>query len=90
MIAVTVRGDFDALDIEEAVEVGLTVLSLLMDVSERSMAMSLAVLMGERLAVAGTTEPLTWTGMHELAVRESMVADVRLTENELGCGNLFM
>ena len=46
MAAVTASGDFDALDLEDDAEVDLTVVGLLIDMSERSVAMSSAVLTG--------------------------------------------
>lgn len=57
-----------------------------MDIAQRSEAMSSAVLTGGRLAVAGTTESLTKTGMRERAAREGMAAAARLTEREIDLG----
>ena len=80
--------DFDAMELEEDAEVCLTVVGLLIDIAAKRVATSLAVLTGRRLAVAGTTEPLSWTGMRERAARDCMAAVARLTENddEMSCG----
>ena len=79
--------DLDAWDVEGDAEVGLTVVGMLTDIAAKSVATSSAVLTGRRLAAAGTTELLTWTGMRERAAREGMAADVRLTEkSEIDCG----
>lgn len=78
--------DFDAWDVEGDAEVGLTVVGLLMDIAEKSVAMLSAILTGGRLAAAGTTESLTWTGMREPTAWEDMAADARLAENEIECG----
>lgn len=79
--------DLDAWDVEGDAEVGLTMVGLLMDIAERSVAMSSAVLTAWRLAAAGTTESLTRTGMRDRAAREGMATDARLTESEIEyCG----
>lgn len=61
-----------------------------MDMAEKSVAMSSAVLTEGRLAAAGTTESLTRTGMREDAAREGMAADARLTESEMSCGIVML
>ena len=53
------RLDLDAWDVEGDAEVTLTVVGLLMDNAERSVAMSSAVLTVWRLAATGTTVSLT-------------------------------
>ena len=55
-------GDFDAWDLDDDAEVGLTTVGLLMDMLDIRAVMSSAVwTWAGRLAAAGTTEPLTWT-----------------------------
>lgn len=82
--------DFNAWDVDGDAEVGLTTVGLLMDIAEKSVAMSSAVLTEGRLAAAGTTESLTRTGMREDAAREGMAADAWLTENEMSCGIVML
>ena len=55
-------GDFEAWDLDGDAEVGLTTVGSLMDMLDKRAAMSSADwTWAGRLAVAGTTEPLTWT-----------------------------